>query len=241
MNKFLFLPALIPPVLYAWSAPRAIAQNVQEHLNPSDDKINLIRLRGQLEKIEQRLADIEGQVSDISVLKEKTSWIERDLTNSLMDISNVLAVSGVNMDAAHATIEASQSAVSASEAYLSLGSYAAAILGIIVALAAIAAAITLEITNRKIRDVASTAADDIIKEFVSSSNGAPNHGTKKVLEAVRDSVKKDLEETPAKLMQNKEFREMLKRLVNTAVSAKPAQPQRDDRPREPLDPNDFAK
>lgn len=232
-------------LISAFSTSSVIAQGGSENSISTVDLVFFQELKDKIDGLQQRLEVIERSASESVILKEKIQWLERELTNSLMDISNVLDVSGMNMDAAHASIEASQSAVSASEAYLEIGSYAATVVGIVVALAAIAAAISLEVTNRRIRNVASAAADDIIKEFVSSSNDVPNHGTRKVLEAVRDSVKQDLEETPALLVQNDEFKKMLTRLVDAAVSTKLSKDEGDSAAERPaiktLDDDDFTK
>ncbi|UWS80790.1 hypothetical protein N1037_07185 [Phaeobacter sp. G2] len=245
MNRY--TPRLLLQVLLfvACATSSVIAQSAPKNASLSSEPIALHELKDHIEGLQQRLETIEARQADSAILVEKVQWIERELTNSLMNISNVLDASSMNMDAAHATIEASQSAVSASEAYLSMGGFAAAILGIVAAFAAIAAAIAMEVTNRRIRNVASTAAEDIIKEFVSSSSDTPNHGTRKVLEAVRESVKEDLEETPALLMQNGEFKNMLTRLVDAAVSNKLSKPEDDDGGRKAtfntLDDDDFAK
>jgi len=226
LNGLLLLESKAQPVAESFESSGVLSYRTQALEN------DLLSLRDEVARLRDNFHDVQR-------LEDKVSWIERELTNSLMNISNFLDVANANMDSAHAAIEASQAAISASEAYLSTGSYVSALLGIIAAVAAIGAAIWIQRSSKNISDMSSSVAQEIKAELTASWTNTPSHGTRQILRAVTESVKKDLEETPALLMKSEEFREMLDRLITAAVVSKD-QELRVEASVDPLSPEQFT-
>lgn len=195
---------------------------------PIDPQFSLWpEIKAELAQVKETLQTLSKDVEKLSLLEQRVSetaleaeYLKRELDNALMDVSNFLAVGDRNMDAASA-------AISASETYIDVANFWAAILAIFVAFVAIAAAGYLTVSGNRFaklsETVTRTVAKEIAEELTAGSPGDVSDSSKKIIRHIREAVKGDLEAAPAlALMQSEEFKANLERLIDTAVAAKMA-------------------
>ncbi|MFG6625058.1 hypothetical protein [Sulfitobacter sp. 1A12056] len=170
-----------------------------------------LRLTEKLEALREELHQVEVEVARLDGLRSEVEAVKRELTDSLMEISNVLAVADRNLDASSATLAAAEAAIDASQSYLSASAILITVLGLAASFA------TWWVTQ----DILGKTADRLVKKLSSSeTNGEKNNIIEEIEDTVHSLLYEDVVDNISFVMQNPKFRENLEELIDRTVAEK---------------------
>tara|TARA_R100000789_G_C3010305_1_gene151128 strand:+ start:321 stop:1013 length:693 start_codon:yes stop_codon:yes gene_type:complete len=163
-----------------------------------------------LEAMRDKMHQLEVDLARLGSLQVEVDAVKRELTDALMDISNVLAVADRNLDAANTTLGAAEAAIDASQSYLSMSATIITILALLASLG----------TWYFSQNIIGRTAEGLVKKLKSNGTNGENSIIEEIKATVHAQLYQDAVDNISFVMQDDEFRKKLGELIDRAVQEK---------------------